>query len=424
MIIPSIDIMNGKAVQLIGGKEKVLDGFDPIEMAKKFRLVGEIAVIDLDAAMGKGSNAEIIKEIIKIASCRVGGGIRDVETALKWLDLGAEKVILGTQAKPEILRNLPRNRVMAALDAKEGEIMVEGWQIGTGQNVIDKIKELEQYVGGFLITFIELEGRLKGTNLERIQELKKFSKTSKITAAGGISTAKEVATLDQWGIDSQVGMALYQEKLTLADTLIASLEVKNPNPPWPTVVVDEQGIALGLVYSNQESIREAIRSKKGVYYSRSRGLWKKGESSGNTQELISIDLDCDRDCLRFRVKQKGKGFCHLNTRSCWGNDSGLTGLFQRLNERKSSVVEGSYTQRLLNDSTLLNSKILEEAKELVQAKSKEEMIRESSDLIYFTLVSLVKSGVELQDIENELDLRSKKVFRRNGNAKIKEKNNA
>ena len=118
MIIPSIDLMNGQAVQLIGGKEKSLDAGDPRPIARRFARAGEVAVIDLDAALGRGDNRDLIKQLLAIAPCRVGGGIRDIETARQWLDAGAVKVILGTKAIPEILEKLPRDRVMAALDAE------------------------------------------------------------------------------------------------------------------------------------------------------------------------------------------------------------------------------------------------------------------------------------------------------------------
>ncbi|MHC4608522.1 MAG: HisA/HisF-related TIM barrel protein, partial [Planctomycetota bacterium] len=111
MIIPSIDLMNGHAVQLVGGKEKTVDAGDPIAIAEKFRLAGEIAVVDLDAAFEKGSNAETIRQLIRIAPCRVGGGIRDAKTAIRWLDEGAAHVVLGTAAVPAILNKLPRGRV-------------------------------------------------------------------------------------------------------------------------------------------------------------------------------------------------------------------------------------------------------------------------------------------------------------------------
>ena len=179
MIIPSVDLQSSKAVQLVGGKELAVDAGDPRPIATKFGRIGEIAVIDLDAAMGTGDQTDTIKDLLKLAPCRVGGGIRSVERALMWLDAGARKVILGTAATPEILSQLPKERVMAALDAVNGEVVVEGWKTKTGASVKDKMKELAPYVGGFLVTFVEREGRMVGMDFDRVAELKE--------AAGGCS---------------------------------------------------------------------------------------------------------------------------------------------------------------------------------------------------------------------------------------------
>ena len=134
MIIPSIDLMDGHAVQLVGGREKAIDAGDPRPIAERFRLAGTLAVIDLDAALGRGSNAGVIRDLLRLAPCRVGGGIRTVEAALDWLDAGAEQVILGTAAVPELLEQLPRERVVAALDADRDDVMVEGWRRATGRS--------------------------------------------------------------------------------------------------------------------------------------------------------------------------------------------------------------------------------------------------------------------------------------------------
>jgi len=170
MIVPSIDLMNGNAVQLIGGKELEINAGDPKPLAQKFGIVGEIAVIDLDAALSQGSNEDVISDLIRIAECRVGGGIRTVESAIKWLDKGAKKIILGSAAKKEILRELPRDRVIAALDAYADQI--KGRKIvcivSGGNNDIDRMPEIKerslQYEGlkhYFLINFAQRPGALK-----------------------------------------------------------------------------------------------------------------------------------------------------------------------------------------------------------------------------------------------------------------------
>src|SRR3989338_11077304 len=128
MIIPSIDLINGKAVQLKQGKEKVLEREDVLELALEFRKYGEIAVIDLDAAFGKGNNIELIKQICKIADCRVGGGIRTVKKANEILGFGAKKIIIGTKATPKFLKQLPKDRIIVAIDAKDGFVVNKGWK--------------------------------------------------------------------------------------------------------------------------------------------------------------------------------------------------------------------------------------------------------------------------------------------------------
>ncbi len=412
MIIPSIDLMSGQAVQLVGGAKRELDAGDPRPLAERFRIAGEIAVIDLDAAMSQGSNREVIEELCQMAPCRVGGGIRDVETARRWLDAGARKIILGTAARPDILKELPRERVMAAVDAVDGEVVVEGWTESTGDHVLDQIEALRPYVGGFLVTFVEREGRLQGTDEQLARNVIETAGDRDVTIAGGISTADEIATLDGLGADAQVGMALYKDELHLGDAISAPLSSDRDDGLWPTVVCDERGTALGLAYSDDESLRAAVDEQRGIYHSRRRGLWKKGETSGATQQLLGIDLDCDRDALRFRVRQKGDGFCHRSTRTCWGDDPGLGRLERTLRDRLDDAPEGSYTRTLLDSPELLEEKLVEEARELAAATETEDVAWESADVLYFALVAMVRGGATLEDVERELARRARTVTRR------------
>ena len=126
--------MDGQTVQLVGGRDRALEAGDPVPFAKQFGLVAEVAVVDLDAALGRGHNRALMSACLPHARCRVGGGIRDAGTALEWLDAGATKVVLGTAAKPEVLRELPAERVIAALDARHGEVVVDGLANGNGRH--------------------------------------------------------------------------------------------------------------------------------------------------------------------------------------------------------------------------------------------------------------------------------------------------
>ena len=417
MIVPSIDIMNGHAVQLIGGKEQAIDAGDPFPIAERFALAGQIAVIDLDAAIGTGSNRELITTLVQRFDCRVGGGIRDEQTALDWLNAGSSQVIIGTAARKELLQRLPRERVMVALDALKGDVMVEGWRRATGQNVLDRIAELKEFAGGFLVTTIEREGRLAGVDLEQIGEVVAAADPVRVTVAGGITTPEDIAAINRLGADAQVGMALYSGKMDLAEAIVAPMQSDRPDGLWPTVVVDTAGQALGLTYSDLESVQAAVADRKGVYHSRTRGLWIKGEQSGNTQELLRIDLDCDRDTLRFTVGQAGDGFCHQGPWTCWGDDRGLARLARRLSRRALDAPDGSYTKRLLDDPALLAAKLAEEAKELSEALAPDHVAAEAADVIYFTLVAMARAGVDLRAVENHLARRERRVTRRPGNAK-------
>ena len=210
-------------------------------------------------------------------------------------------------------------------------------------------------------------------------------------------------------LDSFIGKFISQIKTDRKDGL------------YTTLVVDDKERCLGLVYSSLESIKQAITKQIGVYFSRSRNeIWVKGLTSGNTQSLVSVDIDCDSDALKFTVSQDGTGFCHTGTKSCFGDlVYGLNGLEHTLNDRMINAVEGSYTQRLFKDESLLNAKIKEEAEELTEATTKDELAWEAADLFYFAMVRLVKNGVSLSDVERNLSMKNLKITRRKGDAKPK-----
>eukprot|EP00835_Amoeboradix_gromovi_P004849 NODE_408_length_9221_cov_0.216400.p1 type:complete len:797 gc:universal NODE_408_length_9221_cov_0.216400:936-3326(+) len=232
----------------------------------------------------------------------------------------------------------------------------------------------------------------------------------------------QVGQLHRLGIDclfkiSSSSMPYCKSIYNVGDYISFCLTSDRQDNLYSTIVSDLHGKTLGLAYSNAESINESIRLGEGVYYSRKRGLWHKGNSSGNTQVLMKLSIDCDNDTLQFIVEQKGTGFCHLDTFSCFGDDFGLTKLESTINARLNDTVDGSYTSKLLNNKRLLDSKIKEEAAELTDAYTPEDIAWEAADLIYFALVKCAKYGVTLLDIEKNLHIKSKKVTRRPGLAK-------
>ena len=189
---------------------------------------------------------------------------------------------------------------------------------------------------------------------------------------------------------------------------------------WPTVVTDEHGVALGLAWSDRGTVAEAVDRRRGIYRSRTRGRWEKGATSGAVQELLRVDLDCDRDALRFTVRQADPGFCHRSSRTCWGEDGGISRLARRLRARRDSAPAGSYTARLLADPGLLGAKLREEADELARATGVGDTVHEAADVLYFTLATLAARGVDPAAVERELDRRELRVSRRPGNARTPE----
>lgn len=405
------------AVQLVGGRELLITAGNPLDWLERFAVAGEVAVVDLDAACGSGDNCAIVEKLCAAGTCRVGGGIRDFAAARRWLDAGAARIVLGTAAEPALLRRLPRERVIVALDAVNGEVVVDGWRRFTGLRIAERIAELRGLAGGFLVTFVEREGRLGGTDMARARAVIGAAGDARVTIAGGITTAEQVAELDRMGADAQVGMALYTGTLTLGRAMAAIPVSDRADGLIPTVVVDERGTALGLAWSSRDSLARAVDERRGIYQSRRRGMWTKGELSGATQRLLRVDLDCDRDALRFTVRQEGAGFCHSGSATCWGCAPALAALERTVRGRASLPDKGSYSRRLLDDPSLLAEKLVEEATELAAATGPGAVVDEAADVLYFTLVKLAASGVTLEQVERELARRALRITRRRGDSK-------
>jgi phosphoribosylformimino-5-aminoimidazole carboxamide ribotide isomerase len=226
VIIPCIDLMDGKVVQLVQGREKALEGGTPEEMLARFAAFPELQVIDLDAAIGRGSNDAIVEFLARRAAARVGGGVRTIERARKLIEQGARKVIVGTAAfsssgiEAEFLAGLAaaigRERVIVALDSKDGRIVVKGWREATSLSAEEVLSRLEPFCGGFLCTYVDKEGLLEGTDLDWFRRLRRAT-ALEITAAGGITTMEEVRELDRLGVHAALGMAIYTGRLSLEE---------------------------------------------------------------------------------------------------------------------------------------------------------------------------------------------------------------
>ena len=218
MILPCIDLMDGKVVQLVQGRDKALEGDDPLEMLRRFAAFPEIQVIDLNAAIGNGENSVIVATLAACARCRVGGGVRTPERARHLVEQGAHRVIVGTAAFTpaieEISATVGAERVVVALDSKDGKIVIKGWREATDFTAEEVIGRLEPYCSGFLCTYVDKEGMMQGTDLDWFRRLRAATR-HELTAAGGISTLEEIRELHSMGVHAALGMAIYTGRLDL-----------------------------------------------------------------------------------------------------------------------------------------------------------------------------------------------------------------
>lgn len=328
----------------------------------------------------------------------------NLDEIVEQLDQGAEKVIVPLAWAKEIVGVLPVERVVLILDVNNASAVSETVRDGVS-GILIKTPTLDvDFISSISRFFAGRDVHVLSTNTSSVPSTSTLRELRRSGAIPVIPTS--LLTLSE-GTATQINVA---------EAFTAPLVSDRPDGLFTTVVTEDSR-SLGLVYSSVASIKESILTGKGVYQSRKHGLWRKGETSGATQDVFRIRVDCDLDTLEFHVLQHGVGFCHLNRASCFGHHSGLPLLERTLQSRLAEAPEGSYTRRLFNEPALLRAKIMEEADELCRAESKEDIAFEAADLIYFALTKCTAAGVSIADIERSLDLKAKKVTRRAGNAK-------
>ncbi|GHV95331.1 hypothetical protein AGMMS50293_16510 [Spirochaetia bacterium] len=440
MVIASIDVQGGKVVQLKQGSELVLQRDNPLELAEEFDRYGEVAVIDLDAAMGvspfgsPGSNLEMIKPILRKAECRLGGGIRTPEQAKELVSLGARKIIVGSNAFRDpakkgagvaggefavntrfldaMAKKIGRERLIVAVDARNGEIVVDGWKTPTGLDLVEAAKAVEPFAAELLFTCVEREGTMTGIDLAPARKLREAVSCS-VTLAGGVSTLGEIEEIATLGCDVQLGMALYTGKVNLAEAFMRSLnwkkgETGNEEAMLPVIVQSPDGQIVMTGFTNRESLAETFKRGFVCFHSRTRNkLWMKGETSGNTLKLVRLRADCDRDAI-LAVAEPAGPVCHTGGWSCFATSRTYTWEYLQsiITERFRNPAPGSYTASL--DDELVREKVMEEAEELCTARTHDEQVWEAADLLYFATVLMTRGGVTVQEVLDELDRRHKK----------------
>ncbi len=222
MLIPSIDLMGGKIVQLVQGERKALEFSDFDEWIERFAGYLTVQLIDLDAAMGKGTNRALLGRFTTRLPCQVGGGIRTIGSAHDVLSAGAQRVIVGSallnngsvnvEFASTLANSIGSERVIAALDSRAGKVAVHGWRAVVPISPLEMMRALEPHCGGFLYTHIDSEGLMLGIPMQVVRELRQAT-SRRLIVAGGIASQEEVDALDALGVDAVVGMAIYTGRL-------------------------------------------------------------------------------------------------------------------------------------------------------------------------------------------------------------------
>lgn len=352
-----------------------------------------------------------------------------VERACDLLDAGASKLVTRDLA---LLGQLPPNRLLLQIDPSTATPLADINVVSLISGILLKTPTLaENLLKSFRAALAVAPGRQRDifvmsasdddtdTVLHLPSSLKLMSKT--VTGSPVIPLSALSNELDASPAPRPIN-----GRLGITNLFISAIKTDRDDMLIPTIPVSLLSVpnSLGLVYSSRESIANSIISGNAVYYSRSRhGLWRKGETSGALQKVERIRYDCDADAIEFQVLETGPngekdGFCHVpDQQSCFGPSAGLVELEATLRSRRANAPSGSYTARLFSEPKLLQAKIMEEAKELCEATSQDDVAAEAADLIYFALTKCVGAGVGLREIGQVLAKRSLKVTRRSGDAK-------
>ena len=280
MVIASIDLKNGHVVQLKNGKELVLQRDDADSLISQFSMYGEVAIIDLDAALGnvdaKGNtvNTPLLKSLLHRDDVRTGGGIRSVKRAKELISLGAQKVIIGSaawNANPEetgsylneeflskLVDAIGKDRIIISVDAINGKIAVKGWTQTVDISLVEGAKLAEKYCSELLFTCVEKEGCMQGTNMDYVRQLREAVKC-RVVVAGGVSSVEEITQLEKLHCDVQLGMALYTNKVSLDEAFINCLAWDKMDL-IPVIAQSVNGQVLMQGFASKEAFKKTFES--------------------------------------------------------------------------------------------------------------------------------------------------------------------
>jgi phosphoribosyl-ATP pyrophosphohydrolase/phosphoribosyl-AMP cyclohydrolase len=434
-ILPAIDLLDAKVVRLHQGRYDHITTYpvSPTEIAHCFQKKGLnfLHVIDLDGAKnGLPALMPHIKQLLEMKlSLQVGGGIRTLETARSYLQLGVDRIIVSTSSIEQegfwqaLVAEFSKERIVLALDVKNGQVLTHGWCNSSKMQVDEIIEKIGQgNILHLIVTDTQKDGTNAGPNLALYKEIRQKFPTLNLIAAGGISSVQDILALEKLGIDEAVvGRAIYENPTLIHYLLCEQIDWQKGQGLVPAIVQsadDAQVLMLG--YMNKEALNITLETKQVTFFSRSRQtLWTKGKSSGNTLKLVDIAIDCDKDTLLVLVEPAGP-VCHEGTKSCFNAPCGLWflhALEKLIDERFTGKDPESYVFKLSQKGpACVAQKVGEEAVETALASlmpSKNQLKEESADLLFHLLVNLRYHKIGLAEVVNILEKRN---GQRNGKA--------
>ncbi len=390
MFYPMVELSAGRAVLWDGGAF-VEEASDPVALVARLQRTGDVLVLDRDAAQGKARNRELLMALCRRFDCVVGGGVRSGQDLDQLLRAGALRVLVGPGLAEEDVTAFPRQRLVLAVDRRPEPLRIEEWAATEDREFGAEL--------GRIYSAVLLASQV--SKVEPLYDLKTRTNLP-VWALGTAASAQDVQDLDRQGVLCVLDGA-FRRHVDAVELFADLLDFEGTGGLVPTILQDTASQVLGLYYSNRQAVAQSLREGTVKVWSMARGVVADRETvDGQPIRLVKALPDCRRRALLYRVQAPGPT-CHTGSYSCFGErELSLETLEEVILSRRNKRDGQSYTQKVLASSEGVAAQLLEQARQLVAAQDRNQIIWEAADLLYFMLVHLARQGVRLGDVLREI----------------------